>query len=156
MQWDLPTTFLVFPAVTTHCCGLMFACCSFRLCWFSVFLWPSFGCVSCNPLIALSLSLSLWHLFCLSVYYINCVPQPLFFLTLQVIYKKFNLPCPFVDFALNGTASLVNVSATDPGGDEDPSCIPKMANLNSQVGLCMPLTLRVQIHLHCHGYWLMS
>uniref|UniRef100_A0A672ZLC6 Sodium-coupled neutral amino acid transporter 3-like n=1 Tax=Sphaeramia orbicularis TaxID=375764 RepID=A0A672ZLC6_9TELE len=61
------------------------------------------------------------------------------FSSVQVIYKKFNVPCPFVDFALNGTASGLNVSATDPGGEEDPACIPKMANLNSQTAYTIPI-----------------
>lgn len=55
--------------------------------------------------------------------------------TAQVIYKKFNTPCPFTDFSFNSTASVLNVSAMDPGGEPDPACIPKMANLNSQVGV---------------------
>lgn len=59
---------------------------------------------------------------------------------LQVIYKKFNIPCPFVDFAFNATS--LNISATDPGGEDDPACIPKMANLNSQVGLRMLLSIK--------------
>lgn len=29
----------------------------------------------------------------------------------------------------------MNVSIADPGGEDDPACIPKMANLNSQVCL---------------------
>lgn len=67
--------------------------------------------------------------------YIDRVPQPLFPLcTAQVIYKKFNTPCPFVDFAFNSTSGGVNISAMDPGGEDNPSCVPKMANLNSQVG----------------------
>lgn len=89
-----------------------------------------------------SLSLSL----ALSVQYLSASPSadcvPAFvcpsvclLCNLQVIYKKFNVPCPFVDFAFNATS--LNVSATDPGGEDDPACIPKMANLNSQVGLRM-------------------
>lgn len=107
-----------------------------------------------------SLSLSLAFLaifFCLSVCWLCptafvCALTPLL-CTVQVIYKKFNVPCPFVDFAFNATASGLNVSATDPGGEDDPACIPKMANLNSQVGLRMSLSMKLQIHLHCHGHW---
>lgn len=62
------------------------------------------------------------------------VAQAVLLCTVQVIYKKFNFPCPFVDFAHNGTASGLNVSSADPGGVDDPSCVPKMANINSQVG----------------------
>lgn len=39
----------------------------------------------------------------------------------------------------------MNINETDPG------CIPKMVNLNSQVGLRMPHSLEMQIHVHCHG-----
>lgn len=56
----LSTTSLVFLTLSTHCHRRMFARCGSRLCWFSVFLWPSFGCVSCNPRIALLPSLSLF------------------------------------------------------------------------------------------------
>lgn len=90
--------------------------------------------------------------------YVNCIAQHLFVLnafllwTVQVIYKKFNIRCPFTDFG-NGTAIRLNVSAMDPGGEEDPACIPKMVNLNSQVGLRMSLSLKLQMHLHCHGHW---
>lgn len=84
--------------------------------------------------------------YCLCLF---CALTPLFF-TVQVIYKKFAIPCPFVDFAFNLTASGLNV--TDPGGDDDPSCVPKMANLNMQVRLCMLLSMKLQIHLHCLGH----
>lgn len=129
---------------------------------FSVFLWPSFGCVSYNPLFTLSLTRSgflsggLSDIFSTCLY-INCVPKPSFlpdtFLLCdeQVIYKKFNVPCPFTDFSFNATSTTSWMNVTDPGGEEDPACIPKMANLNSQVGSCMSLTL--QMHLHCHGHW---
>lgn len=46
----------------------------------------------------------------------------------------------------NGTGIGGNVNETDP------ACIPKMVNLNSQVGLRMSLSLKLQIHLHCHGH----
>lgn len=66
------------------------------------------------------------HSFCFCLTTLLCTPQ--------VIYKKFNTPCPFTDFAFNSTTIGLNVSAMDPGGEPDPACIPKMANLNSQVG----------------------
>ncbi|XP_029287559.1 sodium-coupled neutral amino acid transporter 3-like isoform X2 [Cottoperca gobio] len=61
------------------------------------------------------------------------------FFLISVIYKKFNTPCPFVDFVFNSTAGALNVSAMDPGGDPDPACIPKMANLNSQTAYTIPI-----------------
>lgn len=59
------------------------------------------------------------------------------FFLIAVIYKKFNVPCPFVDFSFNSTTSGMNV--TDPGGEDDPACIPKMANLNSQTAYTIPI-----------------
>lgn len=83
-----------------------------------------------------------WH-----IYSDRCL-----FSSVQVIYKKFNLPCPFVDFTFNGTAGALNVNMSDPDV-VDPACIPKMANLNTQVGFqCMPLCGRLQIHPHCLGH----
>lgn len=104
----------------------------------------------------LSLPLSLAYLSSLFVH--RLFPTTFFFLlwcipSVQVIYKKFNVPCPFVDFALNATASGLNVNGSHPGGENDPACIPKMANLNSQVCVGMSLCGRLQIHLHCHGHW---
>lgn len=64
-----------------------------------------------------------WHIY----------PDRCLFPSVQVIYKKFNLPCPFVDFTLNATASTLNVNVSDPEV-VDPACVPKMANLNTQVG----------------------
>ncbi|XP_053285665.1 sodium-coupled neutral amino acid transporter 3 isoform X1 [Pleuronectes platessa] len=61
------------------------------------------------------------------------------FFLVSVIYKKFNIPCPFVDFVFNGTASVLNITAMDPGGEENPACIPKMANLNSQTAYTIPI-----------------
>ncbi|TNN57958.1 Sodium-coupled neutral amino acid transporter 3 [Liparis tanakae] len=62
-----------------------------------------------------------------------------FSLSCMVIYKKFNTPCPFVDFSFNSTAIALNVSAMDLGGEPDPACIPKMANLNSQTAYTIPI-----------------
>ncbi len=58
---------------------------------------------------------------------------------LQVIYKKFQVKCPFEDFAHNRTVLGFNTSVTaDPGGvqmipEGDPACTPRLFNINSQV-----------------------
>uniref|UniRef100_A0A672ZNK8 Sodium-coupled neutral amino acid transporter 3-like n=1 Tax=Sphaeramia orbicularis TaxID=375764 RepID=A0A672ZNK8_9TELE len=91
--------------------------------------------VSIAVILPLALMKQLGYLGYTSGFSLSCM---VFFL-ISVIYKKFNVPCPFVDFALNGTASGLNVSATDPGGEEDPACIPKMANLNSQTAYTIPI-----------------
>jgi hypothetical protein len=59
--------------------------------------------------------------------------QPTTLSSLQVIYKKFHTPCPFIDFAFNSTASVIAVT-NDTGYNQ--ACVPKMVNLNSQVGSC--------------------
>lgn len=59
--------------------------------------------------------------------------------SLQVIYKKFQVKCPFEDYAHNRTVLGFNTSvAADPGGVEmtpggDPACTPLLFNINSQV-----------------------
>lgn len=47
-----------------------------------------------------------------------------------------------MDFALNATAIGQNLNTTYPGGKDDAACIPKMANLNTQVGLHTSLSLK--------------
>ncbi|XP_049895270.1 sodium-coupled neutral amino acid transporter 3-like isoform X1 [Epinephelus moara] len=91
--------------------------------------------VSIAVILPLALMKQLGYLGYTSGFSLSCM---VFFLV-SVIYKKFNTPCPFMDFALNGTATGLNVSATDPGGEPDPACIPKMANLNSQTAYTIPI-----------------
>uniref|UniRef100_A0A8C4NHK1 Solute carrier family 38 member 3a n=1 Tax=Dicentrarchus labrax TaxID=13489 RepID=A0A8C4NHK1_DICLA len=91
--------------------------------------------VSIAVILPLALMKQLGYLGYTSGFSLSCM---VFFL-ISVIYKKFNTPCPFVDFAFNGTASVLNVSAADPGGEDNPACIPKMANLNSQTAYTIPI-----------------
>uniref|UniRef100_A0A3P8TI12 Solute carrier family 38 member 3a n=1 Tax=Amphiprion percula TaxID=161767 RepID=A0A3P8TI12_AMPPE len=89
--------------------------------------------VSVAVILPLALMKQLGYLGYTSGFSLSCM---VFFL-ISVIYKKFNTPCPFVDFAHNNTASVMNV--TDPGGENNPACIPKMANLNSQTAYTIPI-----------------
>ncbi|XP_077459008.1 sodium-coupled neutral amino acid transporter 3-like isoform X1 [Stigmatopora argus] len=90
--------------------------------------------VSIAVILPLALMKQLGYLGYTSGFSLSCM---VFFL-IAVIYKKFNVPCPFVDFTFNGTAGgLLNI--TDPGGEVDPSCAPKMANLNSQTAYTIPI-----------------
>ncbi|XP_023146102.2 sodium-coupled neutral amino acid transporter 3-like isoform X2 [Amphiprion ocellaris] len=89
--------------------------------------------VSVAVILPLALMKQLGYLGYTSGFSLSCM---VFFL-ISVIYKKFNTPCPFVDFAHNSTASVMNV--TDPGGEDNPACIPKMANLNSQTAYTIPI-----------------
>uniref|UniRef100_A0A8D3E9R3 Solute carrier family 38 member 3a n=1 Tax=Scophthalmus maximus TaxID=52904 RepID=A0A8D3E9R3_SCOMX len=91
--------------------------------------------VSICVILPLALMKQLGYLGYTSGFSLTCM---VFFL-ISVIYKKFNIPCPFVDFSFNGTASVLNTSAMDPGGEENPACIPKMANLNSQTAYTIPI-----------------
>ncbi|XP_061778656.1 sodium-coupled neutral amino acid transporter 3-like isoform X3 [Nerophis ophidion] len=89
--------------------------------------------VSIAVILPLALMKQLGYLGYTSGFSLSCM---VFFL-ISVIYKKFNVPCPFVDFALNGTAGGPNITLL--GGAEDTDCIPKMANLNSQTAYTIPI-----------------
>ncbi|XP_034389030.1 sodium-coupled neutral amino acid transporter 3-like isoform X2 [Cyclopterus lumpus] len=89
--------------------------------------------VSFAVILPLALMKQLGYLGYTSGFSLSCM---VFFL-ISVIYKKFNTPCPFVDFSFNSTA--LNVSAMDLGGEPNPACIPKMANLNSQTAYTIPI-----------------
>lgn len=148
MDW-VPSMWTLSPSwhIVPHCLNSLTGCWDYKLHWF--FFWYIFWHNLHPPSFV-------WLFYChiilpaciLLVSF--CALTPLFF-TVQVIYKKFAVPCPFVDFAFNVTASGLNV--TDPGGDDDPSCVPKMANLNTQVRLRMLLSMKLQIHFHCLGHW---
>ncbi|KAG7283245.1 hypothetical protein CRUP_004987 [Coryphaenoides rupestris] len=60
------------------------------------------------------------------------------FFLVAVIYKKFNVPCPFVDFSFNATLSFMG-NITDRGGSDDPACVPKLVTLNSQTAYTIPI-----------------
>ncbi|XP_017271455.1 sodium-coupled neutral amino acid transporter 3 isoform X1 [Kryptolebias marmoratus] len=91
--------------------------------------------VSIAVILPLALMKQLGYLGYTSGFSLSCM---VFFL-IAVIYKKFNVPCPFVDFAHNSTGSELNVNATDHSGEQDPACIPKMANLNIQTAYTIPI-----------------
>uniref|UniRef100_A0A3B5QZV5 Solute carrier family 38 member 3a n=1 Tax=Xiphophorus maculatus TaxID=8083 RepID=A0A3B5QZV5_XIPMA len=91
--------------------------------------------VSVAVILPLALMKQLGYLGYTSGFSLSCM---VFFLV-SVIYKKFNLPCPFVNFAPNSTQSVVNVTVNDPGGEDNPACIPKMANLNTQTAYTIPI-----------------
>ncbi|KAM4612722.1 sodium-coupled neutral amino acid transporter 3-like [Polymixia lowei] len=91
--------------------------------------------VSIAIILPLALMKQLGYLGYTSGFSLSCM---VFFL-IAVIYKKFNVPCPFTDFAFNTTVSSVNVNATDPGGEDNPACVPKMVNLNPQTAYTIPI-----------------
>ncbi|XP_030584492.1 sodium-coupled neutral amino acid transporter 3-like isoform X2 [Archocentrus centrarchus] len=89
--------------------------------------------VSIAIILPLALMKQLGYLGYTSGFSLSCM---VFFL-IAVIYKKFNIPCPFGGNSFNSTTSGMNV--TDPGGEDNPACIPKMANLNSQTAYTIPI-----------------
>uniref|UniRef100_A0A674PDC7 Solute carrier family 38 member 3a n=1 Tax=Takifugu rubripes TaxID=31033 RepID=A0A674PDC7_TAKRU len=78
--------------------------------------------VSIAVILPLALMKQLGYLGYTSGFSLSCM---VFFL-ISVIYKKFTVPCPFVDFALNATAIGQNLNGTYPSGEADAACIPKM------------------------------
>ncbi|XP_041944313.1 sodium-coupled neutral amino acid transporter 3-like isoform X2 [Alosa alosa] len=98
--------------------------------------------VSISVILPLALMKQLGYLGYTSGFSLSCM---VFFL-IAVIYKKFQLPCPFEEFSFNRTitASLMNASviAEPRGGIEavvDPSCVPKMFNINSKTAYTIPI-----------------
>lgn len=68
---------------------------------------------------------------------------PFLHISLQVIYKKFQIPCPFEEFSANSTAAHLSLNVSSHGHeynngvvheDEDAHCITRMFTINSQVG----------------------
>ncbi|KAG7244676.1 hypothetical protein INR49_029695 [Caranx melampygus] len=71
-----------------------------------------------------------------------------FFLS-AVIYKKFQIPCPFEEFSANSTAAHLSVNVSSHGheynnglvhtGDDDSHCSPHMFTINSQTAYTIPI-----------------
>ncbi|XP_029006669.1 sodium-coupled neutral amino acid transporter 3-like isoform X2 [Betta splendens] len=84
--------------------------------------------VSVAVILPLALMKQLGYLGYTSGFSLSCM---VFFL-ISVIYKKFNIPCPF-NGGPNGTEHGLNVS------EPHPDCIPKMVNLNPQTAYTIPI-----------------
>lgn len=65
------------------------------------------------------------------------------FLFLQVIYKTFQIPCPFEEFSANSTAAHLSLNVSSHGHeysnglvheDDADHCATRMFTINSQVG----------------------
>uniref|UniRef100_A0A8C2BVL3 Solute carrier family 38 member 3a n=1 Tax=Cyprinus carpio TaxID=7962 RepID=A0A8C2BVL3_CYPCA len=97
--------------------------------------------VSCSVILPLALMKQLGYLGYTSGFSLSCM---VFFL-IAVIYKKFQVKCPFAEFAHNNTVTSVNTSvAANAGGVQmtpggDPACIPRLFNLNSQTAYTVPI-----------------
>ncbi|KAJ8257907.1 hypothetical protein GJAV_G00191010 [Gymnothorax javanicus] len=96
--------------------------------------------VSISIILPLALMKQLGYLGYTSGFSLSCM---VFFL-ISVIYKKFQIPCPFEDHSHNSTATLLN--ATSVGyhnghipADDVSDCAPRMFTLNSQTAYTIPI-----------------
>uniref|UniRef100_A0A8D3D6L7 Solute carrier family 38 member 3b n=1 Tax=Scophthalmus maximus TaxID=52904 RepID=A0A8D3D6L7_SCOMX len=53
----------------------------------------------------------------------------------SVIYKKFQIPCPFEEFSTNSTAALLSLNISS----HDDDCSPRMFTINSQTAYTIPI-----------------
>ncbi|KAG7478000.1 hypothetical protein MATL_G00075750 [Megalops atlanticus] len=99
--------------------------------------------VSVSIILPLALMKQLGYLGYTSGFSLSCM---VFFL-IAVIYKKFQVPCPFQDFSFNGTAALNTSVSVEPAvgfhNDHaqaaDDSCAPRMFTINSQTAYTIPI-----------------
>lgn len=100
--------------------------------------------VSASIILPLALMKQLGYLGYTSGFSLSCM---VFFLT-AVIYKKFQIPCPFEEFSLNGTSTHHAVNVSSHGHeytngvihtDEDAHCTSQMFTINSQTAYTIPI-----------------
>uniref|UniRef100_A0AAQ5YQJ9 Amino acid transporter transmembrane domain-containing protein n=1 Tax=Amphiprion ocellaris TaxID=80972 RepID=A0AAQ5YQJ9_AMPOC len=109
------------------------------------FLWYLNGnylviMVSASVILPLALMKQLGYLGYTSGFSLSCM---VFFLT-AVIYKKFQIPCPFEEFSHNSTAAhhSLNVSShalIHEDSHDDSHCTPRMFTMNSQTAYTIPI-----------------
>ncbi|KAG7280599.1 hypothetical protein CRUP_028325 [Coryphaenoides rupestris] len=100
--------------------------------------------VSVSIILPLALMKQLGYLGYTSGFSLSCM---VFFLS-AVIFKKFQIPCPFEEFVANGTQphpqlNLNHSVSHDPHSDAEVDCSPHMFTINSQVAL-RPTKKRMQ------------
>ncbi|XP_071751296.1 sodium-coupled neutral amino acid transporter 3 isoform X2 [Centroberyx gerrardi] len=100
--------------------------------------------VSASVILPLALMKQLGYLGYTSGFSLSCM---VFFLT-AVIFKKFQIPCPFEEFTANSTAAhlSLNASAHSHNYDnglvheaDDSHCSPRMFTMNSQTAYTIPI-----------------
>ncbi|KAK7916553.1 hypothetical protein WMY93_012314 [Mugilogobius chulae] len=100
--------------------------------------------VSASVILPLALMKQLGYLGYTSGFSLSCM---VFFLS-AVIYKKFQIPCPFEEFSLNGTASHHALNVSSHGHDyinggvsaeDEANCTPQMFTINSQTAYTIPI-----------------
>ncbi|XP_041836109.1 sodium-coupled neutral amino acid transporter 3 isoform X2 [Melanotaenia boesemani] len=100
--------------------------------------------VSASVILPLALMKQLGYLGYTSGFSLSCM---VFFLT-AVIFKKFQIPCPFEEFSANNTATHLSLNVSSHvhehsndvvHGDDDYHCTPRMLTINSQTAYTIPI-----------------
>ncbi|XP_075997378.1 sodium-coupled neutral amino acid transporter 3 isoform X2 [Genypterus blacodes] len=100
--------------------------------------------VSASIILPLALMKQLGYLGYTSGFSLSCM---VFFLS-AVIYKKFQIPCPFEEFTANSTAAHLSLNVSSDGHeytndlvheDDDSHCAPRMFTMNSQTAYTIPI-----------------
>uniref|UniRef100_A0A667X265 Solute carrier family 38 member 3 n=1 Tax=Myripristis murdjan TaxID=586833 RepID=A0A667X265_9TELE len=100
--------------------------------------------VSASIILPLALMKQLGYLGYTSGFSLSCM---VFFL-IAVIYKKFQIPCPFEDYTANSTAAHLTLNTSTHSHDlghsmvheiDDSHCTPQMFTLNSQTAYTIPI-----------------
>ncbi|XP_068450220.1 sodium-coupled neutral amino acid transporter 3 isoform X1 [Clinocottus analis] len=100
--------------------------------------------VSASIILPLALMKQLGYLGYTSGFSLSCM---VFFLS-AVIFKKFQIPCPFEEFTANTTAAHLSLNVSSHGHeynnglvheDDDSHCAPRMININSQTAYTIPI-----------------
>uniref|UniRef100_A0A3B3WWC9 Amino acid transporter transmembrane domain-containing protein n=1 Tax=Poecilia mexicana TaxID=48701 RepID=A0A3B3WWC9_9TELE len=100
--------------------------------------------VSTSVILPLALMKQLGYLGYASGFSLSCM---VFFLS-AVIYKKFQIPCPFEEFSANSTAAHFDLNDSSlvhdysdglPHEDKDSHCNPRMFTINSQTAYTIPI-----------------
>ncbi|XP_074501353.1 sodium-coupled neutral amino acid transporter 3 isoform X1 [Sebastes fasciatus] len=100
--------------------------------------------VSASVILPLALMKQLGYLGYTSGFSLSCM---VFFLS-AVIYKKFQIPCPFEEYSANSTAAHLSLNISSHGHEynnglvhenDDSHCSPRMITFNSQTAYTIPI-----------------
>ncbi|KAJ8372036.1 hypothetical protein AAFF_G00295480 [Aldrovandia affinis] len=96
--------------------------------------------VSMSVILPLAMMKQLGYLGYTSGFSLSCM---VFFL-ISVIYKRFQIPCPFQEYSSNSTAAILNstIAGYHNGhvpAEDDISCSPRMFTVNSQTAYTIPI-----------------
>ncbi|KAM7006569.1 sodium-coupled neutral amino acid transporter 3 [Tautogolabrus adspersus] len=98
--------------------------------------------VSASIILPLALMKQLGYLGYTSGFSLSCM---VFFLS-AVIYKKFQIPCPFEEYSSNSTAAVHSLNVSSHGHEynnglvhEEDDCYPRLFTINSQTAYTVPI-----------------